>query len=102
MVIRQVSTLNMGTKFKRTPIGDLPVDWEVVRLNDLLDLQGGYPFQSNNFQDNGIPVVRISNVKPKGIYLDNCVYIQKELLENYKEYLLEDGDALIAMSGATT
>jgi type I restriction enzyme, S subunit len=41
MVRNQISSLNMNTKFKRTPIGDLPVDWEVMHLAEVADIYGG-------------------------------------------------------------
>ena len=33
--MEQVSSLKTGVKYKKTPIGKIPVDWEVVRLKDI-------------------------------------------------------------------
>jgi len=37
----QVSSLKTGIKFKNTPIGKIPVDWEAVRLEDVCNVVGG-------------------------------------------------------------
>jgi type I restriction enzyme, S subunit len=37
----QIKSLKTGIKYKDTPIGRIPVDWEVVRLNDICDVIGG-------------------------------------------------------------
>lgn len=37
----QIKSLKTGIKYKDTPIGKIPVDWEVVRLNDICDVIGG-------------------------------------------------------------
>ncbi len=37
----QIKNLKTGVKYKDTPIGKIPVDWEVVRLNDICDVIGG-------------------------------------------------------------
>jgi len=37
----QVSSLKTGIKYKDTSIGKIPVDWEVVRLDDICDIVGG-------------------------------------------------------------
>ncbi|MBC8458368.1 MAG: restriction endonuclease subunit S [Deltaproteobacteria bacterium] len=40
-MVEQVSSLKTGVKYKETPIGKIPVDWEVVRLGDVCDIIGG-------------------------------------------------------------
>ena len=37
----QISTLRMEQKFKKTPAGEIPVDWEVVKLGDKISLEYG-------------------------------------------------------------
>ena len=33
----QITTLSMERKFKRTPAGEIPVDWEIVRLGNMAE-----------------------------------------------------------------
>jgi type I restriction enzyme S subunit len=37
----QMGSLKTGIKYKDTPIGKIPVDWEVVRLGDICNVIGG-------------------------------------------------------------
>jgi type I restriction enzyme S subunit len=37
----QVDSLKTGIKYKSTPIGKIPVDWELVRLEDICNIVGG-------------------------------------------------------------
>ncbi|MDF4756270.1 restriction endonuclease subunit S, partial [Vibrio parahaemolyticus] len=68
-----------------------------------MKLKGGFAFKSSDFLETGdVPVLRISNIKPYGIDLNNAVYIRKELSDKCKEYHVKAGNVVIAMSGATT
>lgn len=40
-MVEQISSLKTGVKYKETPVGKIPVDWEVVRLGDVCDIIGG-------------------------------------------------------------
>lgn len=40
-MVEQVSSLETGVRYKNTPVGKIPVDWEVVRLGDICDVIGG-------------------------------------------------------------
>lgn len=75
--------------------------WERVKLGELLKLQGGFAFASSMFQENGIPLIRISNISSSGIYRD-FVYLPDEFEKFHSEFSLNENDILIAMSGATT
>ena len=76
-------------------------EWETIKLGDVLKLKGGYAFKSEMFLDNGVPVVRISNLSQSSnsVNLSDCVYYESG---NYQNYTVQNGDLLIAMSGATT
>lgn len=78
----------------------LPENWVECSLGDILSLKNGYAFKSNDFIDDGIPVIRISNIQDGKIELDKTVKVKKELIK--QDFIVENGDILIAMSGATT
>lgn len=101
-MVEQVSSLKTGVKYKETPIGKIPVDWEFVNLGKIIYLQGGFAFKSNDYEEKGLPLVRISNVTPNGVMLNECVYLPDYFTEQFSSFLLEPGDVLVAMSGATT
>jgi type I restriction enzyme S subunit len=82
---------------------ELPDGWEWKKLSCITKLQNGFAFKSKLFTDNGLPIIRIKNIKKEKVIIDNVVYFTPndypKSLENYK---IKRNDLLIAMSGATT
>lgn len=76
------------------------IAWNIKKLGDILKLQGGYAFQSDSFQDDGIPIIRISNIDNNSVKLSEVVYYKEFKMPN--EFVIKKNDVLIAMSGATT
>ena len=80
--------------------GKLPNGWCRCTLKDIGIFESGYAFSSDEYKQNGVPLVRISNITNNGnIDLSSCVYIQNY---NNSKFIIHEGDLLIAMSGATT
>lgn len=86
--------------YKQTEVGVIPEDWAVAPLGYSIKLQGGYSFKSSSFCDIGVPVIRISNVQNGCIKLDEAIGHPEIPIS--EDFVIRDGDALIAMSGATT
>ena len=68
-------------------------------MSDVCNFESGYAFSSDDYKDKGTPLVRISNIQDCLVSLDNCVYIEGDI---DKRFIINNGDLLIAMSGATT
>jgi type I restriction enzyme S subunit len=53
----QVSSLKTGIKYKDTPIGKIPVDWEVISLRDVSEINMGQspPSEDCNEKEEGLP-----------------------------------------------
>lgn len=77
-------------------------EWKYESLGNYIKVRGGKAFKSKDFKEQGVPILRISNIKNNGIDLKNCVYADPAKLQNYSNFLLENGNIVIAMSGATT
>lgn len=75
-------------------------EWEKKKLGEVAPLKGGYAFNSANFKDSGIPIVRISNILESEEVGGEFVFYDK--IKNEKQFLLIYEDIVIAMSGATT
>jgi type I restriction enzyme S subunit len=56
-MVEQVSNLKTGVKYKNTPIGKIPVDWEVVKLSKTSEINMGQspPSTDCNEQGDGLP-----------------------------------------------
>lgn len=79
----------------------VPENWCWVKLGTVCKFENGYAFKSKDFSENdGIPVVRISNIVDSGISLEDCVCTTEKNID--EKYIIKNGDLLIAMSGATT
>jgi len=55
--MEQVSSLKTGVKYKDTPIGKIPVDWEAVTLSQIAEINMGQspPSKDCNEQGDGLP-----------------------------------------------
>lgn len=80
----------------------LPEGWEWKKVENICKVKGGYAFKSEEYTKTGIPVIRISNFDNGELDITNCVFINSNILNQFDEYKLTNGDILIAMSGATT
>ena len=72
------------------------------KLGNFIKLQGGYAFKSSDFSEQGVPIVRISNIRNNKLYFSDAVFYNNQINNNLSDYLIEEDDVLIAMSGATT
>ena len=76
---------------------------ETKKLCEVCRFQNGFAFKSNLFKEEGLPIIRISNISKGKLSSDGYVYFNpndyKEKLDNY---IVKPGDIVVAMSGATT
>ena len=74
---------------------------ETCRLSEIAKIQGGYAFKSADFGSQGIAVVKIANIQPPAVSLVSVDRVAPEKLAGLERFKLEDGDILMAMTGAT-
>ncbi len=79
---------------------NLPSTWTLCKLGDVMKLRNGYAFKSKDYSDEGVPLIRISDINDSVVSIAKAAKIPVDLV--HEGYLIEDGDLLIAMSGATT
>lgn len=78
----------------------LPKGWTKCLLGDYLFVKNGFAFKSNDYLEEGTPVIRISDIKNQNVSSIKSVRVAENNVPEGFE--LEYGDLLIAMSGATT
>lgn len=66
-------------------------------LKDSIIIQNGYAFKSKEFKENGIPIVRITNVDNNGLNLKSLVYYTEN--EKLNRFLIKKGDILLSLTG---
>lgn len=85
---------------KRELVEDFPNGWSICKLGDVMHLKNGYAFKSQDYSLEGIPLVRISDINDGKVIIEKAALIP-ERKANF-DFIVEPGDLLIAMSGATT
>ena len=76
-------------------------EWKKVKLGDVCDLRNGVAIKSEDYIINSNTLnCRMSNIRPDGTFdiLYNAKYLPDNFSEKYKNYLLKDGDLVIAMT----
>lgn len=82
-------------------IGEIPEDWNIIKLKNECQFYNGYAFDSNDFKfDGNCSVVRIGDISQGTINLANCAKVQSDNKALEKYAILKD-DIVIALSGAT-
>lgn len=75
---------------------------ESIFLNNLADIVSGYAIPSKDMQEEGTPIIKITNIKEDGFLdLDNTAKYSKPISKKLEKYLLRDKDVLVCMTGAT-
>ncbi len=82
-----------------SPLGQIPKGWKVTTLGACIGFRSGFSFKSQDWQDSGIPVVKIGSVKPGIIDLSQVSYVSEEIAQHAARYRLSTGDMLIGMTG---
>ncbi|MEW6002146.1 MAG: restriction endonuclease subunit S [Nitrospirota bacterium] len=93
--------MNNKLEFKRTEIGRIPKEWEMVRLREVGELQYGYTCSAVK-EDTGIKLLRITDINDDGKVNWKSVPYCDVNKSNYEKYKLALGDILFARIGATT
>lgn len=72
------------------------------RLSDYFDVLSGYAFKSEDYELNGIKLLRIGDINKDGsISWHDMNSLPADYQESYKRFLIQENDIAIAMTGAT-
>lgn len=75
------------------------MSYNTVKLGDICRLVNGSAFKSKDFQDEGVPVIKIANVKPNKLLLSDLKCVPYDIAEKYRKSKVEYGDILLTMTG---
>lgn len=76
------------------------MSYPYVLLGDYIDILSGFAFKSKYFSENGIPVIKIKNIVPPYVTLEDLSYVPNEIAKSNQKYLLTYNDVLIALTGS--
>lgn len=74
--------------------------WQSVKLDDIVEFINGGAWNQSEYSENGIPVVRVSDIHEYTIDLSNCKYLPKSLYTKYKKHELLPNDLIICTVGS--
>ena len=69
-------------------------------LGNYINILSGFAFKTKDFVDVGIPIIKIKNICPPYVSLEDLTYVSKETGEKQKKFMLSYDDVLIAMTGS--
>ncbi len=76
---------------------------KAVRLSDVATVVPGFAFKSSDFVDDGVPVVKITEIQSPYVNFDKCAHvdISKYPKNKLDKFYLHKGEYVVAMTGAT-
>lgn len=75
------------------------MSWATVQLGNYISLTGGYAFKSGDFQEKGIPLIRIGSANSGIFKTDGMPFLPLEYKSVYSKYLVKPNDLLITLTG---
>lgn len=90
------------TEFKDSPVGRIPVGWDVKHLNELVTIKHGYAFEGEHFSTNQTEHILLT---PGNFHRDGRLYFGPKT-KYYagpipEGYILQNGDVLVVMTDLT-
>ena len=73
--------------------------WERVEIGKIAKVVSGFAFKSKDFQTDGIPIIKIKNIKDENIVLEDSVCVDSPIEVPIRFYL-NNGDILISLTGS--
>jgi type I restriction enzyme S subunit len=81
-------------------IGEIPEGWEVKRLKYFANIQGGFAFNSSDFKDEGIQIIKIANTYMNRLSLDRQpTFVDASYLQSHKDWVVSKNDILMSLTG---
>lgn len=74
--------------------------YKEAKLGDYIDILSGFAFKTKDFVAKGVPIIKIKNISPTFVSLEDLSYVSNEVAEKQKKFVLSYDDVLIAMTGS--
>ncbi len=76
------------------------MSYPTERLGKYIDILSGFAFKSKDFSDSGVPVIKIKNITPPYVSLDDITYVSNDIASQQKKFQVHYDDILIALTGS--
>lgn len=100
--MEQVDSLKTGKKFKKTEIGEIPVDWEVADLSEVIfSYKNGIWGDDPTLDEKSYPIIRSTEITHDGKLDLSSVAFRKIPEAQIRKYKLQDNDILLVASSGS-
>jgi len=79
-----------------------PKGWDKSLIRNVAEAKNGYAFKSTDYLEKGVPLIRMSNFNNGPVEIKDTIKVSNVFLESRKNFILQNNDFVIALSGATT
>lgn len=81
-------------------IGEIPEHWEVRKLKYHINIQGGFAFDSADFKDEGVQIIKIANTYMNQLSLDRQpTFVDSSYLDSHRDWVVSKNDILMSLTG---
>lgn len=81
-------------------LGEIPEHWEIRRIKSISSHFKGFAFKSSDFELNGIPIVKASNIKKWQIVDITSFIAENNQRPEFEKVRLKKGDAILSTVGS--
>jgi type I restriction enzyme, S subunit len=83
-------------------LGDVPVNWKIVRFKTPVGFQEGPGIMAADFREKGVPLLRISCLAGEQATLAGCNFLDPEAVKRrWAHFAVQPGDYLLSASAST-
>jgi type I restriction enzyme S subunit len=86
--------------YKQTEMGMIPEDWDIVELGNIIDYTKGFAFKSDDYQSDGVRIIRVSDTTFDSIKNVNQIYIDRDKAYLYDKWALKEHDLVLSTVGS--
>ncbi|NBX39477.1 MAG: restriction endonuclease subunit S, partial [Flavobacteriia bacterium] len=80
---------------------EIPRNFEIATIGNYSNVKSGFAFKSEWWKNSGIPVIKIGSINNNTIDTYSLDFVSNDKVEKAKNYRVQEGDIVIAMTGAT-
>ncbi len=78
----------------------IPENWDIVELGSLIDYIKGFAFKSDDYQSDGVRIIRVSDTTFDSIKGVNQIYIAHDKAYLYSKWMLKEYDLILSTVGS--
>lgn len=79
-------------------LGEVPEHWDIKKIKYLGSILNGYAFSSDSFIDQGVKVLKISNIQTMYLDWSDLSFVSEEQANKLEQFLVKKGDLVFALT----